>query len=102
MNYEEWEQQYRPVTNHLDPEASFNDGNGGLMFETYGQDYDHITSLLNDGQVNRIWTWVDSDMGTQIVNGFHLVNRIGYFVTDVLWQENVTVNVDTYLEAVAG
>jgi hypothetical protein len=28
-----------------------------------------------------VWTYVDGDGGTYIVDGYHLVNRIGYFIT---------------------
>ncbi len=100
MNYEQWEEQYRPVTNHLDPDASFHDGDGGLMFETYGQDYDHITDLASNGQANRIWTWVDGEDGTWIVSGLQFVNRIGYLVTEVPWEHDTQIQLDRYNEGV--
>ena len=100
MNFEQWEAHYKPVINQFDPDASFGDGDGGTMFETYGQEFDHIASLVNNGQANRVWTWVDGDDGTWIVSGLHFVNRIGYFVTDVPWEHNTQVQLDTYDEGV--
>lgn len=101
MNYEQWEAQYRPVTNHLDPDASFNDGDGGLMFETYGEDYEYVSQIMETQGRHHVWTWVDGDDGSYIVNGMRLINRIGYFLTAVPWKVKTEIKVDTYGDGVA-
>lgn len=51
---------------------------GGTLFETYGEELAFI--LTQDPRT--IWTLVDGDDGTPLIlNGFHYVNRVGYFVS---------------------
>lgn len=83
-----WEETYKPINNHLGDNPSFQDENGvGIMFETYGAELDHIQSL----DEHNVWTYVDSELGTDILAGYYSVNRIGYFVTEVPWKDQNTV-----------
>lgn len=88
MNVEQWEDTYRPVTNVADDAKSWN----GQMFETYGDDIATVIEVANT-QPRRVWTWIDGEDGSYIVNGYRLVNRIGYFLTEVEWQEGTYVEV---------
>ena len=89
LTVEAWNARYRPEYNFLSPEeTSF----GGTMFETYGDEVAYVESVTKD----RVWTYVDTDNGgLAIINGYHLVNRIGYFVTEELWTEDTTVTLET-------
>jgi len=63
-----WEQQYRPIKNRLN-----------------GEELDFV--MAQDPRC--IWTLVDGDDGNlYIVSGYHLVNRINYFVTEVPYEGN--------------
>ena len=85
LTEEEWFEQFKPIPNHIDDNASFNDGEHGYMFETYGAELDFVRSQ----EPNRIWTYIDGDVsGTYIVQGMGIVNRIGYFVTTVPFDDN--------------
>jgi hypothetical protein len=76
MTMEEWEATYKPITNHIDTNASFD----GIMFETYGDEYEFVKSA----NPLCIWTYGDGDDGGSYVwNGFHYINRLGYFITEV-------------------
>jgi hypothetical protein len=76
MTMEEWEATYKPIPNNIDTNASFD----GLMFETYGDEYEFVKSA----NPLCIWTYGDGDDGgSYIWNGFHLINRLGYFITEV-------------------
>jgi len=86
---DQWEKQYKPIANHLDPDASWN----GTMFETYDTEFDFV----HEQPENNVWTWVDGDEGTLIVAGKAFVNRIGYFVTSEPWTDYVEVAIDTYI-----
>lgn len=81
MDFDDWVATYKPITNHLDSNASFQDESGtGLMFETYGDEIEYIR------QTNPacVWTYGDGDDGgTYIWNDLHFINRLGYFVTEV-------------------
>jgi hypothetical protein len=80
LTEEEWFEQFKPIPNHIDPNASFNDGEQGYMFETYGDELKYVNSFDD----NYIWTYCDGDVdGTYIFQGMRIVNRIGYFVTSV-------------------
>lgn len=89
LTIEAWNARYRPEYNFLSPEkASFD----GVMFETYGDEVAYVENV----SPRRVWTYVDTDNGgLAIINGYHLVNRIGYFVTEELWTEDTTVTLET-------
>jgi hypothetical protein len=73
---EDWAETFKPITNHLDANASWD----GIMFETYGDELEFVRSHPNEN----IWTYMDGDeAGTIICAGYHFVNRIGYFITEV-------------------
>jgi hypothetical protein len=91
MTVEEWEEQYKPIVNHLDANASWaSDDSDGIMFETYGAEVDYVYAQ----PLYTTWTYVDGQEGTYILAGRHLVNRIGYFITEVTWEHDF----NTYYE----
>ena len=76
MTYAEWEAKYHPMTNYFT--------NDGTSYETYGDDLEYI--LQQDDR--HVWTELDGDNGVYLVNGYHIVNRINYYVTNLPWQED--------------
>ena len=81
MTEDEWLETYKPKTNHLDSNASWN----GTMFETYGEEVEFVQSTPD----NFVWTLLEGDEGqTLISNGYSFVNRLGYFICEVPWNEN--------------
>ena len=87
MNLEEWFEKYKPINNHLDDNASFQDEHGdGAMFETFGEELEYVLKIANT-EPDRVWTYVDGDEGTWITNLYQLVNRIGYFITEVPYDD---------------
>jgi hypothetical protein len=91
MSFEEWVEAYKPIYNHIDKNASFQDESGnGLMFETYGDEVEFVKSQSPD----KIWMYGDGDDGgSYIWNGWHIVNRIGYFVTEVPCPPDTTIQI---------
>jgi len=77
----EWSDKYKPMTNHLT--------NDGISYETYGDELEYI--LLQDDR--HVWTEMDGDDGVYIVNGYHLVNRISYYLTNVPWQDGEHIEI---------
>ena len=69
----EWESKYQPMQNHIT-------NNGDDKFETYGVELDYVLSIANS-EPARVWTLVEGDDGLYITSGYHLVNRLNYFVT---------------------
>lgn len=84
MTYEEWVDKFKPTYNHLVRDASFE----GTMFETYGAELDYVLSITRATPLSRVWTYIDGEGGTYIVEGYRLVNRIGYFITEVPYEED--------------
>jgi hypothetical protein len=90
MTFDEWVDTYKPIVNHIDTNASFDNGYGGLMFETYGEEVDFV----KEQPENRIWMYGDGDDGGGYLwSGWGFVNRIGYFITEVPFPDNTTIQV---------
>lgn len=92
MTMEEWEATYKPIKNHIDKNASFQDESGqGIMFETYGEEYNFVNSQQDPAC---IWTYGDGDDGgSYIWNGYHYINRLGYFITEVPCPADVEIQI---------
>jgi hypothetical protein len=86
MDLDEWAATYKPIKNHIDTNSSFD----GEMFETYGEELEFVKAADED----RIWMYGDGDDGgSYIWNGWHFVNRIGYFITEVPCPPDTTIQV---------
>lgn len=86
LTFEEWVEKYKPITNHIDTNASFD----GLMFETYGDEVEFVKQAGN----GHIWMYGDGDDGgSYIWNGWGFVNRIGYFITEIPFTPDCTIQV---------
>lgn len=73
MNYDQWAEAYQPRSNHLRDEETD-------LFETYGVELGYVLATA-DIKPAHVWTLVDGEDGTYVVNGYHLVNRIAYMIT---------------------
>jgi hypothetical protein len=82
LTVDQWDEQYRLIENKFDSNASWN----GAMFETYGKELEFIQSQPDEN----VWTYIDGACSPLVVAGFHLVNRIGYFVTEKQWDDKDT------------
>ena len=90
MSYDEWFDTYKPIRNNLDKHASFD----GYMFETYEEELDFV---IEQDEFN-IWTYCEGDRGMYIFNGYRLVNRIGYFITEVPFEndDEIQITIEEY------
>lgn len=78
MSFDKWVETFQPIANTITPDAPFD----GTMFETYGADVAHVKARVHpDDALLHVWTLVDGDEGQYVVDGYHLVNRVGYFLT---------------------
>ena len=89
---DDFDEKFTPIKNHLVKDAAFE----GCLFETYGTEVKHVSSQPD----NRVWTWVDGDDGTYLVQGMAYVNRIGYLITEEEYQvgDPQEYQVDQYCE----
>ena len=75
----EWDMQYEPINDSL--------------LETFGKDLELVMLFPSD----QVWTLVESDhYGMAVINGYHLVNRIGYYLTKKPFfpEETITVPIE--------
>ena len=95
MNVTEWEQKFKPLTNHLDSNASWQTDDGqGIMFETYGDEYEFVNKYKESRQV---WSYRDDEYeGLILVSGMSH-DPIGYFVTEIPWTDE-DLNTTIYVE----
>ena len=92
LDMETWEDIYEPIVNHMSNNASFQDEHGdGIMFETYGVELDYISTY----DPNYVWTLISSDEKLYIRNGYHWVDRLGYFITRKPWDKSwIVIDLD--------
>jgi hypothetical protein len=78
MRYATWQKRFQPVPNAF----SKNPGCDGSLFETGGRGHAHVLEVHKE-KPDCVWTMVEGDNGRwYIVDGYHVVNRVGYLVTD--------------------
>lgn len=88
MAFPDWVARYQPIKNTVD--HSYN----SLMFETYGVDMDRI-SRLRETAPSTIWTLHDEGGDRWISAGYHMVNRLGFFITKFGFNEaDSTLEID--------
>lgn len=98
MDLQQWWDQFKPVKNHLDQNAGGpfievdGDSGGGRMFETFGKEVEHVQAILKSDP-GKVWTLLDCDGHQVISSGYHHVNRMGYFVTEVPF-EGAAMDID--------
>lgn len=80
-----WWKKFVPKKNHLDNEASW----AGYMYETYGDELEFVRTQPD----THVWTFLQADDKHYVVSGYHLVNRLGYFVTENPWVEETQFRV---------
>lgn len=88
MTADEWEAKYRPCLVHQNSQNGIAPAElapwSGTMFETYGEDFEKVQQTLRTSP-RRVWTLMDD--GSTIISGFHIVNRLGYFITEIPFME---------------
>lgn len=81
----DWMNQFKPVDNHIKPE-------NGQMFETYGPEVGYVQQVAEE-KPGHVWTLLDADGMTMIGDGYHHVNRLAYYITEVPADPNKTYEV---------
>ena len=77
LTYDEWFEKYQPIKNNLST----------YTFETYGEELEYV--LQQDDK--NVWTEMEGMEGISIVNGYHLVNRLCYYITVKPWTKDVEI-----------
>ena len=90
MTESEWADKYRPIENRF--------RNDGSAFETYGVELDYVCLQPH----STVWTEIDGDEGVYIVSGYHLANRIQYYITEIPWtdEDDIIITLCKYVDCV--
>lgn len=75
MSTTDWFNQFEPIQNPYDDQ-----GWNHALYDTNGPSYAAIEAQLKTGEAH-VWTLLDCDGKLVISNGWHYVNRMGYFIT---------------------
>lgn len=76
IDFDKFESDFKLKKNKFDKDAAFD----GYMFETYGEELNFIEKE-NQKNPQKIWTVLDVDGDLIVVNGYHVVDRFGYFIS---------------------
>lgn len=96
INFDKWCEQFKPIANHIDDCASVAIPNNqgeliGVLFETFGKALDYV-QLFSQVSPKKVWTLVEKENNVLLIeNGFHVVNRVGYFITKIECESPETI-----------
>ena len=79
MTFEEWVEKYKPIKNWLRKDEDAD------TFETFGVEVGIVLGV-NRFNEKQVWTLVDGDEGMWVTNGYHFVNRVSYFITEIPYE----------------
>lgn len=80
---------FKPQKNHLDDNAAFNE----CMYETYGEELEYVRKI-NDENPKKVWTIIEADGVMFYSTGYHHVNRIGYLICEVEFEEEMDIEME--------
>jgi hypothetical protein len=80
MTIDEFDDKFRPVKNPHDRDAGWD----GCLFGVTGVEHNFVRSR----PANTVWTLTSHG---PLVSGYHVVDRVGYVVTEVPWEEDTEV-----------
>ena len=85
LELDEWMEKYKPIKTGVDSPYE------GTMFETYGEQEQQVLSNVKHSPM-KIWTLLEGEGKRYISAGYHFVNRLGYFITEVeAEQDNIEI-----------
>ncbi len=82
MTPDEFDDRFRPFKNPHDRAAGWD----GCLFGTAGVEHNFVRNQPE----NTVWTLTSQG---SLIGGYHLIDRVGYIVTEVPWEEEIEVQV---------
>lgn len=99
MTWEEFEAEFKPISNYIDmaspnPHGGISVEDNMYMFETYGEELAFVLKRAEE-HPGTVWTLVEGDDGLAFISdGYHLVNRLGYVITELPAKDGVEYVID--------
>lgn len=80
-DFETFLEKFKPIENNIEENL--------FMFETYGEQYEIVKNHIKEKGNQYCWTVVNGEKGNlYLIPGRHFVNRFGYVLTTVPFEEN--------------
>ena len=92
MTEDEWFEKFQPMINPLEQAKN---ARNTVIFETFGDDAEYVFKI----DPHYVWTDMDGDSGSYIVEGRHYVNRNFYYVTRHPWKDGESYDICTFSDA---
>ncbi len=91
LTEDEFDSQFLPVEN-------IKQGQGVYQFDAYDEKDSGFLQFIAINYPAYVWTRIDGDDGRlYTINGWHIVNRIDYIVTEIPWRKHHDYEVLDYL-----
>lgn len=76
---DEFIEKYKPIKNpaHDDGDVWY-----GCVIDANGMEFKRVRAALETNP-DTVWTVIETDGEISVTNGFHVVNRMGYLITEV-------------------
>lgn len=87
-----WKDTFCPT---LNPRKKPSAGDADRFDDTSSQDLDAVLAA-NNACPETVWTLIDTDGKLSIAQGYHVVNRMGYYITEVAFDPTNEVHVRRY------
>jgi hypothetical protein len=78
QGWQAWADVFKPTNNKFSKHDE-------LMYETYGEEVEYVQSM----HPNFVWTLVSGEGCDLIVAGYAYVNRLGYYITENPWNDDM-------------
>jgi hypothetical protein len=95
-----FDEVFKPIVNHIERERadkSIADEDicsfSGCLYETYGDELEYVRKIAQEAP-KKLWTIVEADGVMSYVAGFHYVNRIGYLICEVEFEEEIDIEME--------
>lgn len=96
MTEDEWFDYFMPIPNTVpggtNGECGLTVDNIGYMFETYGPDLEFVREQPDEF----IWTLLEVEGEGILAQGYHIVDRQGYFITEVPADTTIEYSIQFY------
>ena len=76
MSYDDFLTTFKPKLNHLSENANCD----GYAFEISGEQFQEVVEMA-DKNPRQVWTCVEAEGTSYIIEGLHMVNRLFYLIT---------------------
>ena len=91
LTFDEWCEQYKPIKNHIDTNASFD----GEMFETYGDE----VAFVKEQDPAYIWMYGDGDDGGMYIWSGEIAcggENYGAYVTEIGYTGKTVIEIEFF------